>query len=68
MADQMTKVFSMVFTSKFSLTIEDSYEIMHMCCVLFDAADDLVKSTSSDGDCLELDNGLEELLEDAVTK
>jgi hypothetical protein len=67
-ADQMTKVFSKIFASKRELKIDDRYEIMYMCCALFDAADDLVKSTSFDCDCLELDSELEGLFEDAVSK
>ena len=63
--ERMKKVVEMVFKSKHSIKTEDRADIMHLCCGLFDAADDLVKSAT--GDCLELDSELEHLLEEAVS-
>ena len=64
----MGKVVKMVFRSKRWIKTEERYEIMHLCCALFEAADDLVKSATYDGDFLELDSELEALLEDAICK
>jgi hypothetical protein len=62
----MKKVVEMVFKSKRSIKTEDRADIMHLCCGLFDAADDLVKSATEE--YLELDGELEHLLEEAVSK
>jgi hypothetical protein len=64
----MGKVVEMVFKSKRWIKTDERYEIMHLCCALFEAADDLVKSATYDGDFLELDSELEAMLEDAVCK
>uniref|UniRef100_A0A7S0MDE9 Uncharacterized protein n=1 Tax=Cryptomonas curvata TaxID=233186 RepID=A0A7S0MDE9_9CRYP len=65
---QMGKVVEMVFKSKFWIKTEERYEIMHLCRVLFEAADDLVESATYDGDFLELDCELDDSLKDAVSK
>ena len=66
-AEAMVKTVSMVFKSKSWIKADERFDILHACCALFEATDDLVKSATSTG-VLELDSVLEALLEDAVSR
>ena len=68
MVDSVQKVVGMVFLSKKSLKAEDRYIILHACCDLFNAIDDTVKSATTDNLYLEINEELEGVLEDAVSK
>ena len=64
----MKKAVAMVFRSKKWIKTEERFDLLYACRCLFEAADDLLKSVTYDGDFLELDSELEALMEDAICK
>jgi nicotinic acid mononucleotide adenylyltransferase len=68
MIDSVQKVLGMVFQSKKALKAEDRYIILNACCHLFNAVDDTLKSVTSDTIYLEINEELEGILEEAVSK
>lgn len=66
---RMGAVVGMVFKSKRWIKAEERFDILHLCCALFEAAEDLVKSAAAGAsDFLEYDQELESLLEEAICK
>ena len=68
MLDAMRRMVAMVFRDKRRIKTDERYDIMHACRSLFDAVANLLHSVTFYGDCLELDDDLWALLEDAVGK
>ena len=66
MLDAMQRMVAMVFRDKRWIKTDERYDIMHACRTVFDAVANLVHSVTFYGDCLELNEDLEALLEDAV--
>ena len=66
--DSMKAAVTMVFCSKCWIRTEERFHLLTACCRLFEAADDLLKSATYDGEFLELDAELEHLMEDAISK
>ena len=64
----MQKIVGMVFLSNKWIKTEDRFTIMHACCDLFQAVQDLVKSVTDGNEYLELDEEIETMLEEAVCK
>ena len=64
----MNKALAMVFRSKKWIKTEERFDLLYACRCLFEAADDLLKSVTYDGDFLELDSELEAFMEDAICK
>lgn len=62
----MNKVVSTVFKSKKWLKTEERYDLLHACCALFQASEDLVKSAT--GEHILLEERLEYMFDDAIGK
>ena len=64
----LQKIVGMVFLSNTWIKTEDRFTIMHACCDLFQAVQDLVESVTDGNQYLELDEEIEVMLEEAVCK
>lgn len=64
----MNKVVGTVFKSKEWLKTEERYDLLHACCALFQASENLVKSVIGDGEHLVLEEQLESMFDEAISK
>ena len=64
----MNELVSTVFKSKTWIKAKERFHLLHACCDLFQASEDLVKSAVGDGEHLELNVRLEPAFEDAISK
>ena len=66
--ESMSELVSTVFKSKTWIKAKERFHLLHACCDLFQASEDLVKSAVGDGEFIELNERLESIFEDAISK